>query len=172
MEKTQFTNQILSLTDKLFRLAKSMLRSEDAARDAVQDLNLRLWEKRTQLNQVENIPAFVMRSMRNQCLDIIRQKHDNFEFPTEIVYDDLNPYEHTEQKDMAKRVCHMIDSLPELQRTIIRMRDVDGMELRDIAFVTGISENAVSVNLSRARQKIRDQLLKETKLVEEKTWNT
>lgn len=66
----------------------------------------------------------------------------------------------------------MIDSLPELQRTIIRMRDVEGMDLKDIAFVTGISENAVSVNLSRARQKIRDQLLKETKLVEEKTWNT
>jgi RNA polymerase sigma-70 factor (ECF subfamily) len=52
------------------------------------------------------------------------------------------------------------------------MRDVDGMELRDIASVTGISENAVSVNLSRARQKIRDQLLKETKRVEERTWNT
>lgn len=45
MEKTQFTTQILSLTDKLFRLAKSMLRNEDAARDAVQDLNLRLWKK-------------------------------------------------------------------------------------------------------------------------------
>lgn len=104
MEKTQFTNQILSLTDKLFRLAKSILRNEDAARDAVQDLNLKLWEKRTQLNLVENMPAFVMRSMRNQCLDMIRQKHENNELPTEIVYDDLTPYERTEQKDMAKRV--------------------------------------------------------------------
>lgn len=172
MEKTQFTNQILSLTNKLFRLAKSILRNEDAARDAVQDLNLKLWEKRIQLNLVENIPAFVMRSMRNQCLDMIRQKHENSELTTEIIHDGLTPYERAEQKDMAKRVCQMIDSLPELQRTIIRMRDVEGMELKDIAFVAGISENAVSVNLSRARQKIRDQLLKETKLVEEKIWNT
>jgi len=172
MEKTQFANQILTLSDKLFRLAKSILRNEDAARDAVQDLNLKLWEKRAQLKQVDNLPAFLMRSMRNQCLDVIRQKREKNELPIDLIYDGLTPYQHTEQKDMAKNVCYMIDNLPELQRTIIRMRDVEGMEMKDISFVTGISENAVCVNLSRARQKIRDQLIKELKQVEERTWTS
>ena len=64
----------------------------------------------------------------------------------------------------------MIDNLPELQRTIIRMRDVEEMEISEIAYITSLTENAVSVNLSRARQKIREQILNEQKRVEDTIW--
>jgi RNA polymerase sigma-70 factor (ECF subfamily) len=172
METTQFNNRIIILSDKLFRLAKSILQNEDAAWDAVQDLNLKLWEKRKQLDEVENISAFTFRSMRNLCLDIIRQKHKVDEFKTDIEYPELNPYQQTERNDMKKKVHLLIDRLPELQRTIIRMRDVEEMEISEIAYITQITENAVSVNLSRARQKIREQLINEHKRVEEKIWRT
>jgi len=172
METTQFNNRIIILSDKLFRLAKSILQNEDAAWDAVQDLNLKLWEKRKQLDEVENITAFTMRSMRNLCLDTIRQKRRVDEFTADIEYSELNPYQQTERNDMMKKVHLLIDRLPELQRTIIRMRDVEGMEISEIAYITQITENAVSVNLSRARQKIREQLINEHKRVEEKIWRT
>ena len=172
METTQFKNQIIILSDKLFRLAKSILQNEDAAWDAVQDLNLKLWEKRKQLDEVENISAFTFRSMRNLCLDTIRQKRRADEFTTDIEYPELNPYQQTERNDMMKKVHLLIDRLPELQRTIIRMRDVEDMEISEIAYITQITENAVSVNLSRARQKIREQLINEYKRVEEKIWRT
>ena len=170
MESTQFNNQILNHSDKLFRLAKSILRDGEAARDAVQELIMKLWEKRTQLNEVENIQAFTMRSMRNLCLDSIRKNREEDELSPELEYIELNPLQQTEQKDLASRIRNMIDRLPELQRTIIRMRDVEEMELSEIAFITSINENAVSVNLSRARQKIRDQILNEQKRVEERIW--
>jgi len=64
----------------------------------------------------------------------------------------------------------MIDDLPELQRTVIRMRDVEGMELSEIADITSLSENAVTVNLSRARQKIREKIIYEQNRVEETVW--
>ena len=73
---------------------------------------------------------------------------------------------------MVERIRVMIDCLPELQRTIIRMRDVEGMEISEIAFVTTLSENAVSVNLSRARQKIREQILNEQKRVDQTVWKS
>jgi len=57
-----------------------------------------------------------------------------------------------------------------LQRTIIRMRDVEGMDLSEIAYITSLTENAVSVNLSRARQKIRQRIIYEQKCVEETVW--
>jgi RNA polymerase sigma-70 factor (ECF subfamily) len=170
MESTQFNNQILNHSDKLFRLAKSILRDGEAANDAVQELIMKLWEKRTQLNEVENIQAFIMRSMRNLCLDSIRKNRDEDELSPELEYIELNPLQQTEQKDLASRIRNMIDRLPELQRTIIRMRDVEEMDLSEIAFITSITENAVSVNLSRARQKIRDQILNEQKRVEERIW--
>ncbi|MDP4240024.1 MAG: RNA polymerase sigma factor [Bacteroidota bacterium] len=170
MESIQFNNQILNHSDQLFRLAKSILRNGDAAKDAVQELIMKLWEKRIQLDDVENMQAFMMRSMRNLCLDIIRQQHDEDELPAEFEYAERNPYQQTEQKDFASQIRNMIDKLPELQRTIIRMRDVEGMELAEIAYVTLLTENAVSVNLSRARQKIREQIIKEQKRVEETVW--
>ena len=170
MESTQFNTQILNHSDKLFRLAKSILRNADAAQDAVQELIMKLWEKRKQLDVVENMQAFMMRSMRNLCLDTIRQQHDEDELPVEFEYVEPNPYQQTEQKDLALRIHRMIDNLPELQRTVIRMRDVEGMELSEIAYITSLTENAVSVNLSRARQKIRDQIINEQKKVEETVW--
>jgi RNA polymerase sigma-70 factor (ECF subfamily) len=170
MESTQFNTQILNHSDKLYRLAKSILRNENAAQDAVQELNMKLWEKRSVLDEVENIQAFTMRSMRNLCLDTLRQQKDEDEIPVEFEYVEPNPYQQTEQKDIASKIRTMINQLPELQRTIIRMRDVEEMEIAEIAFITSISENAVSVNLSRARQKIREQILKEQKRVEETVW--
>jgi len=170
MESTQFNTQILNHSDKLFRLAKSILRDVDAAQDAVQDLIVKLWEKRYMLDEVENIQAFTMRSMRNLCLDTIRQNRDMDELPVEFEYIELNPYQKTELKDLASKVKRMIDNLPELQRTIIRMRDVEEMDISEIAYITLLTENAVSVNLSRARQKIRDQILNEQKKVEDTVW--
>ena len=172
MDTNQFNNRIIILSDKLFRLAKSILQNEDAARDAVQDLNLKMWEKRVQLKKVENIPAFAMRSMRNLCLDIIRQQRKIDVIDTDLEYTALNPYQQTERNDMVKKIRLLIENLPELQRTIIRMRDVEGMEISEIAYITQISENAVSVNLSRARQKIREHLITEHNRVEERIWRT
>ena len=170
MDSTQFNANILSLSDKLFRLAKSMLRNTEAAQDAVQDLSMKLWEKRNSLDEVENVPAFTMRAMRNLCLDTIRKQGDEDELPAEFEFVAPNPHQKAEQKDLAGRVRDMIDNLPELQRTIIRMRDVEGMEISEIAYITAIKENAVTVNLSRARQKIREKILYEQKYVEENIW--
>jgi len=170
MESTQFNTQILNHSDKLFRFAKSILRNVDAAQDAVQELTMKLWEKRHQLDEVKNIQAFTMRSMRNLCLDTIRQNRDEDELPVEFEYSEPNPHQQTELRDLATQIRSMINNLPELQRSIIRMRDVEEMEISEIAYVTSITENAVSVNLSRARQKIRDQILNEQKRVEETIW--
>ena len=170
MDPKQFNTQILSLSDRLFRLAKSILRNAEAAQDAVQDLNLKLWEKRSALDEIENMPAFTMKSMRNLCLDTIRQQREEDELPVEIEFTEPNPYQQTEQKDLVKRIRDMIDDLPELQRTVIRMRDVEGMELSEIADITSLTENAVTVNLSRARQKIREKIIYEQNRVEETVW--
>ena len=170
MDPKQFNTQILSLSDRLFRLAKSILRNAEAAQDAVQDLNMKLWEKRSALDEIENMPAFTMKSMRNLCLDTIRQQREEDELPVEIEFTEPNPYQQTEQKDLVKRIRDMIDDLPELQRTVIRMRDVEGMELSEIADITSLSENAVTVNLSRARQKIREKIIYEQNRVEETVW--
>jgi len=170
MDSKQFNTQILALSDKLFRLAKSILRNTDAAQDAVQELSMKLWEKRDHLDDVENIPGFTMRAMRNLCLDSIRQQKDEDEITADVEHKEPNPHQIAEQKDMVQQIRALIDGLPELQRTVIRMRDVEGIEIAEIAYITSITENAVTVNLSRARQKIREKILTEQKKAEDTVW--
>jgi RNA polymerase sigma-70 factor (ECF subfamily) len=162
MDKNTFSNKILVFSDQLYRMANSILLDEETAKDCVQDFYLKLWEKRNTLHKVEKLSTFIMKSMRNLCLDKLRKKR---EVDIEISECKLKPshvslHETLEQKDMIKLITQYINQLPELQRTIIRLRDVEGFEIKEIAFIIASNENAVTVNLSRARQKVRDKIKK------------
>ncbi|NDV47823.1 RNA polymerase sigma factor [Paludibacter sp. 221] len=159
MDSITFNNQILILSNKLFRLAKSILKNDDDAQDAVQELNKRLWEKNKQLDKIENIPAFIMRSMRNMCLDILKYEKRNTDLTNDIEYTEHSPYTQAEQKDMYQQISNIIDRLPETQRNVIRLRDVEEMEIEEIAYIMQMTESAVYTNLSRARLKVREQLI-------------
>jgi len=161
MDSNTFSNKILIFSDKLYRMANSILLDEEAAKDCVQDIYVKLWEKRNGLNKIENLSSFVMKSMRNLCLDKLRKnKEINLETALcELKPDKITQHEILEQKDMTKLIKQYINQLPELQRTIIRLRDVEGFEIKEIAFITASNENAVTVNLSRARTKIRNAII-------------
>ncbi len=159
MNAQQFQFQILSHSDKLYRMARSILKDESQSKDAYQELMMRLWEKRNQLNAIENRQAFLLTSMRNLCLDLLRKKHDKREIPESTEYVAPDPHQLTEQADTVSYISRMIDGLPEMQRTIIRLRDVEEMELAEIAQTMQMTENAVTVNLSRARKKMRDMIV-------------
>ncbi|MBP1637307.1 MAG: polymerase, sigma-24 subunit, subfamily [Bacteroidetes bacterium] len=170
MEVQKFNSIFSMLSGKLFRLAKSMLHNIEEAEDALQEIQLKLWEKRTELDDVENIDGFAMRSMRNLCLDQIRKSHETSDFTPELESEYKNPYQQTEIKDMAERIKKLIDRLPEMQRSIIRMRDVEEMEIGEISYIMEMTENAVTVNLSRARLKIKTQILNELQLENNIIW--
>ncbi len=159
MDVRQFQYQILCHSDKSYRMALSILKNESSAKDALQELMMRLWEKRDQLEAIANHQAFILASMRNLCLDMIRKSVHMLEIPADTEYNAPSPYQQAEQTDTINHISSMIDTLPEMQRTILRMKDVEGMELEEIARIMSMTENAVTVNLSRARKKLRDMIV-------------
>ncbi len=161
MNEKEFNALFSSLSDKLFRMARSILRNTDEAVDAVQDLQLKMWEKRSALLTADNKTTYTLRTMRNLCIDTLRRKRHFEELPEGWETQLTTDAQPAEDADMARYVSKLIDQLPEIQRTIVRMRDVEELDIAEIAEITGIKENAVCVNLSRARIKLRTQLLKE-----------
>jgi RNA polymerase sigma-70 factor (ECF subfamily) len=157
MDLKQFEIKILPLKNNIYRLAKALLGNATNAEDAVQDIYLKLWAQRDQLDQAENVKAFCLKIARNHCLDQWRaENRTDFEELNDAHFaNERSPYEQAEQNDLVDQIKQQIALLPELQRTVIHLRDVEGMELNEIAAITGLSENAVKVNLSRARQRIR-----------------
>ena len=171
MDASMFNSLFTALSGKLYRLAKSMLRHNEEAEDALQEVQLKLWEKHYELDAVENPEGFAMRTMRNLCLDKIRKVHDTSELNEELISKNKNPYEQTELNDLTDRIKGLIDRLPEMQRSIMRMRDVEEMEISEIAYVMNLTENAVTVNLSRARTKVKTQILNELQATNNTIWN-
>ena len=145
----------------LFYTALKWLQNETDAEDAVQETLLRLWKIRDQLDSVANLGAFASQTTKNICIDRLRTAKE----PTEAIdfylgADYETPYSKAERNDTIALIKRIIELLPELQRIIIQLRDVEGYELQEIADITGTQVNAVTVNLSRARKKVRDTLLK------------
>jgi RNA polymerase sigma-70 factor (family 1) len=158
-----FKTDVLPIHNKLLRFALQILQNEEEAKDVLQDIFLKLWQKRDELGKVENLEAFAIRMTRNRCLDLIRSRRT---ISLEVVKknnrieEDSSDTDYLENAEMAGLVKRIIAELPDLQRTIIHLRDIEQLEYEEIAEATGMNVNAIRVNLSRARKKVRDEILK------------
>jgi len=162
MTREEFKSGVLPLKNKLYRFALRMLGDAEEAQDAVQEIFLRLWSKRERLNEYRNIEAFAMTMIRNYCLDQLKSpasRKDKFDDNRQMP-DYKTPYASTESHDTMRLVKMAMDELPEQQRMVIHMRDIEECDFDEIAEVTGLSLNNLRVTLSRARKKIRDTLIK------------
>lgn len=161
MTQHEFVNRVMPFKDKLFRLARRIL-SETDAEDIVQDVYYRLWSKKADLDRYKSLEAFAMVVTRNLCLDRIKLKSYRNEGLAEWnePVDEKSPHKMTEIRNDVDMVKIAMKTLPEQQRSILQMRDVEEMEYDEIGEVMQMNVNAVRVNLSRARKTVRDQLKK------------
>ena len=160
MELEKFKSDVVPLRNKLQNVAKNMLANEVDAEDAVQETFLRLWNQRSQLGNHPNVGGFAMQTLKNICIDKLRAERHNVSLDgISIAGNSITPYTFTEQQDSVLIIRNIIDSLPETQRQIITLRDVDGYELGEIAAIIGSEDSTVRVTLSRARKAVRDKFL-------------
>ena len=163
MLASEFKTIVLPLSTKLLRFAVQLTKDEDEARDVIQDVFLKLWQKRDSLAKVDNLEAFAMRMTRNRCLDLFRGSHT---VPLEDGQltrqrdEQSNLQQEIELSETAVLIRKLIGQLPDTQRVVMHLRDVEQYEYEEIARVTDMNVNAIRVTLSRARKKVRDELIK------------
>lgn len=162
MNPEEFKIKVLPLKHKLYRLSLRLLGRVEEAEDSVQDTMVKLWNRREELNNYSSIEAFAMTITKNLCLDRVRSKSFQTGHLTERQAMTLKeePEELLEKNDFSDFVGKIIENLPEQQKAIMHMRDIEGMEYEQIAEVMELNINAVRVNLSRARKKVRDTIIK------------
>lgn len=162
MTSEEFKSEVLPIKNKLYRFSLRLLGDADEAQDIVQEIFLRLWSKRDKLSEYRNIEAFAMTMTRNLCLDQLKSPAARKETidDSKDMPDHRTPYTRTETTDTIRLVKMAMDALPEQQRMVIQLRDIEECDFDEISEVTGLSMNNVRVTLSRARKKIRDTLIK------------
>ena len=162
MTADSFKKEVLPIKNKLYRFALRMLGSHEEAQDTVQETFLRLWSKRDKLGEYRSLEAFAMIITKNLCLDKLKSSRNrNVELKDQPeAASSKTPYDSTEMADMKTKVIHIINALPEQQKMVIHMRDIEGLGYDEIAEILEMSLNNVRVNLSRARKKVRDIIIK------------
>ncbi len=163
MELQEFKSKVLPVKDRLYRLALHMLRSVPEAEDTLQDVMVKLWDKRQQLDDYRSIEAFAVTITKNLCLDRLKsKKHKNQLDVQEMEIDSgfITPYKRVELSDSMKVMMRAFEALPEQQRLLISLRDIEGFSYEEISEQTGLEVNNIRVGLSRARKKARALYLK------------
>ena len=161
MELKEFKISVWPLREKLLNQARRLTGEEEDAEDIVQEVLLKLWSRRTELDMCDSIEAYATTMTRNACIDLMRTRHtSDTSLPDACPEDGQTPESLLEAKDEMRLVEAIIASLPPLQQAILRMKDIEGYETEEIAEVTGCNAEAIRSNLSRARKRMRDIYLK------------
>lgn len=162
MQKTEFLNIIMPLKDKLFRFAKRLLISTEEAEDATQEVLLKLWSNKGKMDSYKNVEAFAMTMTKNYCLDRLKSKQASNLKLVHTNYKDENTslQKQIEVKDSLDHISKIMESLPEQQKMVLQLRDIEQFEFEEIGEMLDMNQTAVRVALSRARKTVREQLIK------------
>jgi RNA polymerase sigma factor, sigma-70 family len=150
MTVDEYKEEVERNRPRMLSVARSYLKASEEAEDVVQDVLLKLWQLLDKLRIPMGPLALVL--VRNRCIDCLRRLQSTIALPENVVESEPTCDERYE------KVMQLVDKLPTMQQTIMRLRHMEGMEMCEIAALTGSNETAVRKALSRARQAIRQQL--------------
>ncbi len=164
MKELDFRTDLLPLKDKLFRLALRILLDSAEAEDTVEDTFVRVWEGRKTAGHIDNLEAYCMTICRNLALDrSAKREAQNVSLDTaDHDAPDRSPDAETamEWQEKADLVKRFFNQLPEKQRMVMHLRDVEEKTTKETAEILCITEEQVKVTLLRARRAIREKIEK------------
>ncbi len=165
MDASEFKSRYLPCHRRMFLTALRLTRHRQDAEDIVQDAFTKLWELRHDTLADKNVEAYCTRIVHNLFIDRQRRQHLHISAQATDEFN-LPDYHATgnklEQQESENMVMRLIGELPEQQRQIITLRDVEGQTYEEIENLTKLSPTNIRVLLSRARKTIRERFKTQT----------
>lgn len=162
MEKINFRNDILPLKNKLYRLALRITLDSAEAEDIVQDTMIRVWHRKDEWEKFDSIEAYCLTVARNLAIDR-SHKSESKNIPlsdeSNDISDSFDPHEMMEHDEQLGIIHKIMNQLPEKQRSVMQLRDIEGKNYKEIAEILDITEEQVKINLFRGRQKLKQKYL-------------
>ena len=157
MTEQAFHTVWMPLQTRFYRIAYYIMENEADAKDAVQELYLKLWNLRNHLEMVQNPSAYGTLLLKNLCIDRIRKARPTEE-PDEAMALEPPADEALETRERLKEVKAFIEDLPPTQRKLLQLRFFKGLSYEEIAQKTGLSPLNIRVQVSLARKKLKQRL--------------
>lgn len=158
-----FEKLILAYESKIYNLCFYILKNKDDAMDAAQEVSIKIYKSINKFKGDSKFSTWVYRITYNTCIDHVKKRKDD------VPYDDFINSEHTvenkmegiiEARELKSEIKNCIMKLNEDFRTIIILRDIDGLSYQEIATILNIEVGTVKSRISRARETLKKELIK------------
>ncbi|MCL2407540.1 MAG: RNA polymerase sigma factor [Defluviitaleaceae bacterium] len=169
-----FEKLIAEYEQLIFSICLRMLGNQWDARDAAQDTIIKIWKNIHKCRELQSFKSWSCAIANNTCIDELRKRkkqvneslsriYESEENDYEVQYEskDLGPEEIYAAKVKQNVILEAIDKLPLKYKSLIIMRDIEGLSYEDLAVAAGLTMGTVKSRLSRAREKLRTLLPKD-----------
>lgn len=163
MDANEFKSVFMPYQPKLYRTAYAILRNTQDAEDIVQEVYLKLWNRRESMDVATCKEAYCVSMVKNMCMDFIRGSHSVNEDGIDdehFCLADEDAGTELDRREEAVRLKRMISRLPDVQKKVMWLRDVNECSFEEIGAATGLTPVNIRATLSKARKKIREQFNK------------
>jgi RNA polymerase sigma-70 factor (ECF subfamily) len=135
--------------------------SSEEAEDATQEVLMKLWAIKKGMARYRNVEAFAMTMTKNFCLDRLKSKQSgNLKLVHNNYADESNSLQRqVEVNDSLQWVEKIMDTLPEQQKLVLQLRDIEEYSFEEIAEMLDMQPATIRVTLSRARKTVREKLI-------------
>lgn len=159
MDSIEFKNRIFVLSERLYPMVHRLLRSTTDTEDAIQEVMMKLWENRQQLEKHPNVNAYVFLITKNHCLDRLRKKTPLLnEQVLHFAQSDFTTDSELDWEELNAHITNLLKTVPAQQAEVLVHKDIDGLSINEISLIMDLNEPHVRVLLSRARKYMRVEL--------------
>jgi RNA polymerase sigma-70 factor (ECF subfamily) len=163
MRRREFDAAVAAHGQKVFTLAMYLLAQREEAEDVTQEVLMRLWRRGHDV-EPEKIGPWLLRVTRNACIDAIRRRRDGGRVPiegagaVEVLETAPGPDTLAHASQLGRRVLHALGSLSEPGRSVVILREIQGLSYREIGEALEMPVDTVRVTLYRGRRRLREEL--------------
>ncbi|MBD3183087.1 sigma-70 family RNA polymerase sigma factor [Candidatus Poribacteria bacterium] len=163
-DRSAFAEIVERYKKQIYSITYSMTHNHADADDLSQDTFIKAYENLGKFKLNTNLRSWLCRIAVNSCIDYIRHKKRS---PEDFVSDEVtknisrpndNPYNNVESQEVMNNIYEAVNSLPKNQKIVVTLREIQGMELKEIAEIMECSENTIRWRLHSARKKLQKKL--------------
>lgn len=154
----RFRQWVDEYQDQAWTLARYILKDPSEAEDICQESFVKLWHHQDRID-VDKVKPWLMRVVRNGCLDRLRRRRPETELEGHAEADSApGPLQDFEARDSLQQIRAAIEALGEPYRSLVVLRDVEQHSYAEVAGTLDLTMSQVKVYLHRARKQLREQL--------------
>ncbi len=155
MTAREYNNCVDNYADNIYRFVLKHIKNIDAAKDIVQETFAKVWVKKEGID-FKKARSYFFTTAHHTLIDVVRKEKYTDDVETIDKYYNQAPIKNM---DLQAQLHEALDQLPEIQRTVILLRDYEGYAYDEIGEITSLKESQVKVYIFRARKKLKEILV-------------